>query len=812
MYYPQRESLMYLERYSTATACAVLVLAASGLSHSAFAAGITLPTPPGSGTFGSSVTALPNRNFVVTDSGFDDPLTGVANVGAAHLFGPDGDLISTLRGSTANDAVARKIIVLANGNFLVASPFWGSLDQGAVTFCRADVGCDGVVSAANSLVGSQNADGVGTENRIFPLTNGNYVVVTSVWDNGPTVNAGAVTWGSGITGINGPVSIANSLVGSSTSDTLGNGDMLALSNGNYVVISPFWDDALNGFVNTGAITFGNGMTGISGPVSALNSFTCGVANGSSNTLTAVALTNGNYVISQPAWRTGPLVDVGAATFASGTTGLIGTANPGNSLVGSNAGDRVGLDVKPLANGNYVVLSSQYSGGRGAVTLGSGTLGITGTVSGSNSLLGSTAADRVGFAFVELSNSNYVTYTAFWDSGAIVNAGAVTWGSGTSGAVGAVSASNSLIGSVAEDRLGTIGSSLRPTVTPLSNGNYVIICDLCDLNGVVDNAAAIFARGDGSAVGVLAPAMALLAGSGAMAASNVVKVTALSNGNYVVGNGNWDNGAITDVGAVTFANGITGISGLVTPANSLIGSNSLDRVGSRVTGLSNGNYVVQSFNWRNGAERDAGAATWGSGTTGNIGVVSAANSLVGSTRDDIVGGKVIALGNGHYVVSSRSWNNGAIVDAGAATWGSGTGGTVGVITPANSFVGTRTNEQLGGEQSVDAAVTALTDGNYVLRSQFLDTATLSDAGATTFGLGEGLAMQPGVLSPADLAGPLTANNSVIGGINGLAGAGFAGTFAYNPDPVPQRRTLIVALPRENRVVLLSYDGIFRHGFE
>ena len=358
---------MYLERYSTATACAVLVLAASGLSHSAFAAGITLPTPPGSGTFGSSVTALPNRNFVVTDSGFDDPLTGVANVGAAHLFGPDGDLISTLRGSTANDAVARKIIVLANGNFLVASPFWGSLDQGAVTFCRADVGCDGVVSAANSLVGSQNADGVGTENRIFPLTNGNYVVATSVWDNGPTVNAGAVTWGSGITGINGPVSIANSLVGSSTSDTLGNGDMLALSNGNYVVISPFWDDALNGFVNTGAITFGNGMTGISGPVSALNSFTCGVANGSSNTLTAVALTNGNYVISQPAWRTGPLVDVGAATFASGTTGLIGTANPGNSLVGSNAGDRVGLDVKPFVSADRKYVTMEFRPGLASVT-------------------------------------------------------------------------------------------------------------------------------------------------------------------------------------------------------------------------------------------------------------------------------------------------------------------------------------------------------------------------------------------------------------------------------------------------------------
>ena len=86
-----------------------------------------------------------------------------------------------------------------------------------------------------------------------------------------------------------------------------------------------------------------------------------------------------------------------------------------------------------------------------MTLGSGTLGITGTVSASNSLVGITPADRVGFSFVELSNSNYVTHTEFWDSPPIVDVGAVTWGSGTVGAAGAVSANNSLIGSVTEDQ-------------------------------------------------------------------------------------------------------------------------------------------------------------------------------------------------------------------------------------------------------------------------------------------------------------------------------------------------------------------------
>jgi len=71
---------------------------------------ITLPAPTGSGSFGSSVKVLPNRNFVVTDPGFSYPVTGVANVGAAHLFSPTGALISTLRGATLKDLVGRGII------------------------------------------------------------------------------------------------------------------------------------------------------------------------------------------------------------------------------------------------------------------------------------------------------------------------------------------------------------------------------------------------------------------------------------------------------------------------------------------------------------------------------------------------------------------------------------------------------------------------------------------------------------------------------------------------------------------------------
>ena len=59
-------------------------------------------------------------------------------------------------------------------------------------------------------------------------------------------------------------------------------------------------------------------------------------------------------------------------------------------------------------------------------------------------------------------------TRLWDNGSIANAGAVTFGSGITGITGAVSTSNSLYGTTAND--GTEGGSIK--LTALANGNYV----------------------------------------------------------------------------------------------------------------------------------------------------------------------------------------------------------------------------------------------------------------------------------------------------------------------------------------------------
>ncbi len=97
------------------------------------------------------------------------------------------------------------------------------------------------------------------------------------------------------------------------------------------------------------------------------------------------------------------------------------------------------------------------------------------------------------------------------------------------------------------------------------------------------------------------------------------VVALTNGNYVVSSPQW-NGAR---GAATWGNGASGSSGVVTTTNSLVGSSANDRVGSNgAVALSNGNYVVRNSQW-NGAR---GAATWGNGASGSSGVVTTTNSL------------------------------------------------------------------------------------------------------------------------------------------------------------------------------------------
>jgi len=431
----------------------------------------------------------------------------------------------------------------------------------------------------------------------------------------------------------------------------------------------------NGII--GAATWGNGSTGTTGIVSSSNSLVGSTAN-DRVCLTLTALTSGNYVVASQFWNG----RVGAATWGNGSTGITGIVSSSNSLVGSTANDQVGLTLTALTNGNYVVASRLWNVNTGAVTWGNGSTGITGVVSSSNSLVGSTSGNQVGLIITALANGNYGVASPSWNG----NIGAATWGNGSTGITGIVSLSNSLVGSTAFD---SVGSS----ITALSNGNYVVTSP--NWNGGIG--AATWGNGSTGTTGTVSLSNSLV-GSTANDQVSASGITALSNGNYGVASPSW-NGRI---GAATWGNGSTGTTGTVSSSNSLVGSTANDQVSaSGITALSNGNYVVASPSW-NGS---LGAATWGNGTTGITGIVSLSNSLVGSTANDQVGFAITALTNGNYGVASPSWNGGI----GAATWGNGSTGTTGAASSSNSLVGSTANDRVG------SGIKALTNGNYVVAS-------------------------------------------------------------------------------------------------
>jgi hypothetical protein len=617
--------------------------------------------------------------------------------------------VAAPRGSNPDDQVGDfGVTLLSNGNYLVRSPDWNGA-RGAVTWGNASTGVSGEVSDANSLVGSNPNDYVGSnhlaQSLITLLSNGNYVVGSPEWNG----HRGAATWGSGTTGVSGTISAANSLVGSNPDDQVSRSGVTLLSNGNYVVKSAPWNGG------RGAATWGNGTIGVSGVVSDANSLV-GSNPGEQVGEGVTALSNGNYVVQSPDWNG----NRGAATWGNGTIGVSGTISAANSLVGSNPGDLVGYyGVTALSNGNYVVKSRDWNGYRGAATWGSGSTGVSGVVSDANSFVGSNPNDRVGiYGVTALSNGNYVVQSPDWNG----QRGAATWGNGSTGVSGVVSDANSLVGSNPNDQVGDF------TVTDLSNGNYVV--QSRDWNG--QRGAATWGSGSTGVSGVVSAANSLVGSNPNDRVGNAV--IALSNGNYVVQSPGWN----SDRGAATWGDGTTGVNGTISDANSLVGSNFGEQVGSGVTALSNGNYVVLSF-WIG----FRGAATWGDGSTGVSGTISAANSLVGSNPSDGVGyaeGGVTALSNGNYLVRSPYWNG----YRGAVTWGNASTGVSGVVSDANSLVGSNPNDQVG------SGVTALSNGNYVVQSPFWN----GNRGAVT--LGNGTTGQT-----LDGQGVITEQNSLVG---------------------------------------------------
>jgi hypothetical protein len=106
----------------------------------------------------------------------------------------------------------------------------------------------------------------------------------------------------------------------------------------------------------------------------------------------------------------------------------------------------------------------------------------------------------------------------------------------------------------------------------------------------------------------------------------------------------------------------------------------------VRALANGNYVVSSTSWDDGALTDVGAVTWMDGSSSTMGTVSPTNSLIGTTAGDQIGDIIRAFDDDQFAIISRFWDNGGSVDAGAVTLARGNAPIIGNLSSTNSVLG------------------------------------------------------------------------------------------------------------------------------
>ncbi len=605
------------------------------------------------------------------------------------------------------------------------------------------LGC-AIASAQQIVVPAPDAGNTRFGAQIVVLPSGNYVVHDPEWSAAAGVESVGAIYLYSADGV-----LLSRLTGESANDRIGSGGIVVLPSGDFVVHSPDWN--FNGQAAVGAVTWGDAQTGFgaSATIDATNSLIGTTAGDRVGDVPIIVLDNGSFVVPSGDWdNPGVAVDAGAATWCAADGSTVGSVSPTNSLVGTSAGDHVGgptvvgkPGVVALRSGHYVVISSSWDNGLlqdvGAVTWARNDGTVKGPVTAAISLTGTRGGDYVATDVLPLSNGHYVVQSYLWDSAAAPNVGAVTWADGTVPTVGVVSAINSLTGTQDGDRIGYLAAAL-------TNGHYVIASPLWNDGAIADVGAVTWCSGDGPTQDVVDAGNSLVGshtddtvGQFSTIGIPPLGVIPLAQGDYVVASPAWDNGALSDVGAATWGSGSGGTVGTISAQNSLIGAASDDAIAQYIVALEDGNYVVASPYW----SQSRGAATFGAGQSGVSGVVSAENSLVGASQDDFVTAYgVYELADSSYAVPSAQWS-GASPFLGAITRGDAGVGVVGEVSALNSIIGPRANDAIGSRGLVP-----LPDGGFLVESA-LSTGT----GAITRYAAQ----------PAPMTGTLSLTQSLVG---------------------------------------------------
>ena len=201
------------------------------------------------------------------------------------------------------------------------------------------------------------------------------------------------------------------------------------------------------------------------------------------------------------------------------------------------------------------------------------------------------------------------------------------------------------------------------------------------------------------------------------------ITVLDNGHYVVSSPSWGGGAFSRAGAVTWGHAEQGLPATISATNSLVGDSSGDEVGGGgVLALGNGHYLVVSRDWGAGTAVSVGAMTWARGDGSTLGPVSSGNSLIGGARGDFGQVDLFRFPNGNAIALLPEWNNGPASNAGALLWLESTAPTIGTLSAANALVGA------AADDFRDALLTPTPNGNVVLSAPNWDAPNGANAGA------------------------------------------------------------------------------------
>lgn len=611
-----------------------------------------------------------------------DPMNDkvATNAGAVHLIKFDGTVVKSIYGERAGDFFGGRqygnsngILKLTGDRFAVVSPNYAT-QNGTALLAGLIVVYDSSGTELYRIVGDSAGDQLGSGSGwsfdgLVELSNGNLVVSSTLADVGGLTDAGVVKLVSGTTG-----ALISQTAGDVANDRLGycvsGAGIRQLATG-VVLIASIYDSVESGPSSAGSVQFLNPTSG-----AIIASYSGDVNNDRLGFDSVDVLNNGWVSVRSRADTVAGMSGAGSIKLFNPTTGALIRSIDGNEVGASFGSD----GLVQLANGNLVQYSGQ--GSLGQVNLVDGT---TGTVLAT--ITGSSFGDKLSSeGILTLANGNFVVLSGS-DSATAFFGGTARLVNGTTGvAISSLS--------------GDTGGGFQMWGLALANSNFIVNMKA---HGISNQGRMSLVNGTTGVV--IAHYLGATAND---FLANIYESKALQNGNVVVGLSNYSSiaGGLSSSGLVLFINGVTGAI-----IQQWEGSTSNERFGSRITELTNGNFIVGSTSSPAGMLAAAGLALLIDGTTGNT-----IQTYAGAVAGDAIGLAFAMSGSRAALVSSVA-DSGGLVDTGLVQIIDGVTGAV-----LSTTSGVRANDRLGS-----SGATVLASGNLLVSSSSLSEGGVANTG-------------------------------------------------------------------------------------